>query len=205
MTPAPELLDCLAALDLDWESLRRDTAGVILFGSRAAGAARADSDWDLLCVGAGSQRLTRRLDMIWVGRARACSREQDWIGSELANHVARFGRVLFGERPWAEDHGRQELAIARKRRQICGHVRGLSSVWPRLNAVYRQRQLGQLRRDLQRLELLDVGEVVPPTAMLDRMCCEGVDPEQYVLEALDRAGLGSATLDRQLAAEPAGS
>jgi hypothetical protein len=202
MTPSPSLLDGLASVGLDWDILQRDAQAIILFGSRAAGYDRPDSDWDLLCIGSGPQRLTQRLDILWIPAERATSPDCDWLGSELANHVARFGHALFGELPWTENYGRQELVLARKRRQLDGHVRGLSCVWPRLNAVYRRRQLAQLRRDLQRYDLLSACEPVPPTAVLDCMWHSEADTELRVLELLDRAGVGSFTLERLITARP---
>lgn len=202
MTPSPSLLECLASIGLDWGSLQRDTGAVILFGSRATGDDRPDSDWDLLCIGSGPPRLTRQLDILWITEDQATAPDGGWLGSELANHVARFGRVLVGELPWTECYDRQHQVLARKRRQLDGHVRGLLRVWPRLNDLYRRRQLGQLRRDLQRYELLSACEVVPPTAVLDRMWESEVETKSRVLELLDRVELGSTTLEQLFMSEP---
>lgn len=199
MTASPALLGSLATVGLEWSGLLHDADAVVLFGSRAAGCERGDSDWDLLCVGSGQSRLTQRLDILWITPEQATAPSSKWVGTELANHIARFGHVLIGEVPWTESYSRQELALARKRRQLEGHVRGLSRVWLRLNAVYRQRQLTELRRDLQRHAVLNTSEAVPPNATLDRMWCREAASNDRLLELLDHAGVGAGSMAPLLA------
>lgn len=198
MIPSPALVWRLTSLGMTWEDLLGSPA-VVLFGSRAAACERADSDWDLLCIGRGQTRLTRGLDLVWVDAAKAVDPDAGWIGCELANHVACHGRVLVGELPWKASFDQQELVIARKRRQLDGHVRGMLLVWSRLNEVYRQRQLTELRRDLQRHARLRAGGVVPPTRTLDSEWSGEAEPDARLLELLNHAGLASGSVVRLLA------
>lgn len=139
---------------------------VILFGSRAADCASSTSDWDFLCVGEGSSRFAQGIDVLWIASNR--THDPHWLGSELANHIARWGIVLVGDAPWLSLARPGEQAIDRKRRLIQAQVEGMSRVWRLLATPYRVKQRRNLRRDLQRLERLCLGESVPPAPMLDR-------------------------------------
>ena len=194
----PGLEAALAVTATRWENLLADAKAIVLFGSRGAACHHSCSDWDILCVGTGQTRMHEEVDLVWVTVEQATRPGSDWIGSELANHIARHGRVLVGERLWQEDFDRQELAIARKRRQLEGRVRGMLRVWPKLNTVYRDWQLRDLRRDLQRLELLTTSGVVPPTATLDSAWAEPMNCPHRLVMMLERAKLPSSGVLSQL-------
>jgi hypothetical protein len=196
VTPSQALLDALATLDLAWADILRDAEAIVVFGSRAVGWERPDSDWDLVCVGSGVSRLSAQLDLLWISAEEATGSRPGWVGTELANHVACFGQILVGEIPWSLSHDQQELALARKRRRLEGHVRGLTRVWSKLNRTNRDRQLAELRRDLQRYILLDQCEAVVPTAMLDRMWRHEGESALRLLEWLERANVATAAMER---------
>jgi hypothetical protein len=166
IVPWSELDAVLNRGSLSWAELSTRTDAVVLFGSRAAGEGDAESDWDLLCVGDGESRLTQELDLVWVSREQI--HDPNWLGSELANHVARWGVVLSGEAPWMTLPRPSHAAEAKKCRIIRAHVDALETVWERLSVPYRTKHLRKLRRDLQRLEILSRDGVVPPSPILDR-------------------------------------
>lgn len=56
--PDDTLDHALASVGTSLADLRAAATEIVMFGSRAAGVARATSDWDLLCVGRGVSRAT---------------------------------------------------------------------------------------------------------------------------------------------------
>lgn len=138
---------------------------VMLFGSRAQGVHSEHSDYDFLCIGNGETQITEAVDVVWISEERLAA--PAWRGSELAGHVARYGRCLHGDDSWRKDVFPSEAAVARKVEQIGDRVEILLPRWDRFLPVYHRKYLRLLRRDLQRLSLLSKSEPVPPTPTLD--------------------------------------
>jgi hypothetical protein len=165
-----DLMDPLhAALDmmgLSWDWLRREATGIVLFGSRAAGLESTASDWDLLCIGPRGPKPNGIVDLVWVDPGVLDSSR--WLGSELAMHVAAFGTPLTGSHPWIACVFTSVDAVSRKMRRIIHKIRGMEAAWPVLTPTQRARHARWLRLELQRLERLQSGLPVPPTALLDR-------------------------------------
>lgn len=165
----PALMDplhaALEAVGLSWDRLRREATGIVLFGSRAAGLGSATSDWDILCIGPRGPKPSGVVDLVWVDpRVLESSR---WLGSELAMHVAAFGMPLTGLHPWVSSVFTSADAVSRKLRRVVHKIRGMEPAWPVLTPAQRTRHSRWLRLELQRLEKLQAGRPVPPTALLD--------------------------------------
>ncbi|NJK31773.1 MAG: hypothetical protein HC927_04750 [Deltaproteobacteria bacterium] len=129
-------------------------------------------------VGRGLDQLGQGLDIVVVEPEQFWS--SSWRDSELAGHVARWGRTLEGSPHWLEGlaatHSRSLAAIAFKQRSLAAQLRALQQHWPDLGPWARDRRTLKLRRDLQRHARLLEGREVPPTALLDREW-SAVDPE----------------------------
>jgi hypothetical protein len=151
---------------------------IVLFGSRSMHAARRGSDWDVLCIGERSPRFLRqgcrrtgmqakslRLDVVWISKDDVLS--PLWLGSELAGHIARYGKWLKGEGAWRTHVVLSIAAIAAKRRRIEIRVELCERYAGRLLDAYRAKHQTLLRRDLQRLFYLENQEAVPVTPQLD--------------------------------------
>lgn len=185
-----ELTGALACIGLSWEGLLRDSAAVVLFGSRAAGVAHERSDWDLLCVGEGRTRRTRQIDLIWLTPEELHS--HTWLMSELAGHIAHYGRWLVGTPDWA---GHVEIgrdACLDKRIRIARRVAVWERFWPRCSPRLRLRYARLLRRNLQRHALLLAGEPVPPSAILDQAWREVPDARAAFQDLAGSAGVSTA-------------
>jgi hypothetical protein len=157
----------LRKADLDLERIAEGGGGVWLFGSRAAGCARRNSDWDLLVLTSSTVAEDRRkcgnADIIYVALAEL----QTWASSELAAHVEMYGMRL-DEGPPIQINANPIAAAARKQALVAVRSRFLD----RIGAVLQPAQLGgellRLRRNAHRGWLLAEGHGVPPTALLDR-------------------------------------
>jgi hypothetical protein len=182
-----ETMDALASIGESWEDLLQNSAEIVLFGSRAAGVAHERSDWDILCVGHGSTRRTARIDLVWVTPEERCSRA--WLEGELAGHVGRWGQWLVGEPSWRESAIPGPAACEEKQRRIARRVTVWERSWPLCSARLRARYALALRRDLQRHEVLRVGQAVPPSAMLDQVWRDVADRGAYLDELAGYAGV----------------
>jgi len=152
--------------DIDWNDLKRCCDQIILFGSSTLTSFRSPSDIDLLCVGEGARLKRREVDLVWI--SMPAIRSQAWLGSELANHVARFGIWLHGSDDWSHRVFVSARAINRKHRSIIARRRGLERLWRTLRSEYREKHLLKLRRDIQRLWMLNASTPVEPAPLLDR-------------------------------------
>jgi hypothetical protein len=138
----------------------------VVFGSSACCLRTPHSDLDLLCV---SQRTfhysSRIIDIV-------CLSEQDaheglWLGSELAGHVVRYGVWIDGESTWAESVRLSSDALLKKKRRIEAYAAALGQRWSNLDGLFRSKYILKLRRETQRLLLLQQGTPIPPTRLLD--------------------------------------
>jgi predicted nucleotidyltransferase len=137
-----------------WEGLLQSCQQLVLFGSRAAGASRHGSDFDLLCVGSGSSRLSRTLDLVFVTPKEV--REEQWLGCELAGHVARYGIWLVGEPDWVHRVQSSQRAIDKKSSKILLRLQAVEEHAARLDAPYLDldqawTQVTNAREELSRL------------------------------------------------------
>ena len=181
-----DLEPVLAARSMDLSRLCQRAEAVIVFGSRAAGCPRPESDWDLLCVGPNRTHRDPGLDVVWVSSERLD--DWAWLTSELAGHVAHWGILVAGEAPWRDQirdaqaklRKQADGASSYKRRLIHGQARGLQRVWSYLDKPRLHAELHSLRRELQRYEELRHGRPVPPTAHLDMKWALDAGPERWV-------------------------
>ncbi|WP_437840173.1 nucleotidyltransferase domain-containing protein [Sorangium sp. So ce1153] len=195
-----ELSCALATLGLTLADLQRSAEQVVLFGSRAAGVGSAGSDWDLLVVGEGRTRHTQAVDLVWVSPRELAT--PAWLGSELAGHVARWGRWLHGAPDWVAEAGCGEMATEHKARRLASRLAALEQTWDLLSPAYRREHLTLFRRDLQRHALLAQGEAVPPSALLDETWQACADAPAEMLNLGSRAGLCSAFFETLATAGP---
>lgn len=144
----------------------RGASEVIVFGSMAAGLHRPDSDVDVLCVGGVDYKLkTDLLDLIVI--PKQSTDDPIWLQSELASHVGKYGKWIKGSPLW-RDHARvSSKVVDDKRRRISAFMTSLPVSWPRLRDCFRAKYATKLRRETQRLILLERGIPVPPTRVLD--------------------------------------
>jgi hypothetical protein len=104
-----------------------------------------------------------KLDLVFVGSDEL---KGEWQRMELTSHVARYGISLC-----AESHlqlsARPAVAAARKHASLARRLRVLDSFWDHLCQAQRNREARDLRRHLQRAQLLSRDVAVPPTKHLD--------------------------------------
>ncbi len=141
---------------------------VVIFGSTSAGLQTSKSDLDVFCVGDTAFKFKSAwLDLTVSTRAEVES--ADWLGSELANHIGCYGIWLRGNPDWRDGIRIGDHAIDRKRRRIKAFMRHLPLAWDDLESGYRAKYGIKLRRETQRLILLESGVPVPPTVLLDNL------------------------------------
>jgi hypothetical protein len=140
---------------------------MIVFGSMSVGLDRRDSDIDVLCVGENDYKLkTDGVDLIVISARTADSRA--WLGSELAVHVARYGTWIRGVSSWRQDVHLSSRTIEAKEHRVRAFMKYLPAAWSELEECFRVKYATKVRRETQRLILIEQGVPVPPTAILDR-------------------------------------
>lgn len=155
----------LAQQGLSFSELRQQASAIALFGSRAAGCARTTSDWDLFCVGQGRSRRIACVDLIWVDAPAI--EHLFFLGGELAGHVAAHGTWLHGEPAFQIADVQFDTAAKRKEERLVKRLRSYEQTWHLLDRGYQEHDAKLLRRDAQRLGLLQANVAVPPSAHLD--------------------------------------
>jgi predicted nucleotidyltransferase len=139
---------------------------IVIFGSMSAGLERPNSDMDVLCVcNSDYKHKTETLDLIAIPKTAVTA--QRWLQSELATHVAEYGRWLEGTPQWRGNARIGFSAIEEKRRRIAAFMKSLPMSWRRLEEGFRVKYSIKLRRETQRLILLERGIAIPPTMFLD--------------------------------------
>jgi predicted nucleotidyltransferase len=140
---------------------------IVVFGSMATGLDRPDSDLDVLCIGPVSLKVkTKNLDLIAL---QAEATKGPWIRSELASHVASYGVWLQGCPSWRAEAHTGLRAVAQKRHRVMRYLAHLNSVWFSLDECFRTKYSIKLRRETERLLLLERTIPVPPTRILDEL------------------------------------
>lgn len=168
-----------AAGAYDWI---RDAEEIVLFGSMAAGVSRPTSDLDVLIVSPITKSLkTKSLDI--VGISRKTRESEEWTSSELASHIKRYGVWFRGTSEWTQYAHLGHQAIGIKARRISAFANSLPRSWLKLDEVFKQKYSIKLRRETQRLLLLERQIAIPPTRLLDE-------------DWLTLYGSGSLVLDR---------
>ncbi len=187
----PELTEFVRAA-IEKAGLRLDEVAdkareIIVFGSRAAGVHSPHSDLDLLFVSPdpGRRLKSSGLDIVWL-RPEAVD-SPNWHGSELAGHVAAYGRWLSGPDAWKAEVFTSPTAIQKKQRQLADRIQALEASWRSLAPAYRRRLFTLIRRDLQRLELLRQARPVSPTPLLDHDWERTDDPMGNLVRLLKQA------------------
>ncbi|MFL6303336.1 MAG: nucleotidyltransferase domain-containing protein [Candidatus Sulfotelmatobacter sp.] len=142
---------------------------IIVFGSFAAKLSSPLSDLDVVCIGEGTRFKNRFLDLCWVSEEDVC--KDEWLGSELAGHVAKYGVWLSGRNDWRDATFTGDAAIERKRRRILSLSRTVSRLWEQLHPIFRTQYNVTIRRELQRLQMLESNISIPPTRLLDEKWC----------------------------------
>jgi predicted nucleotidyltransferase len=144
-----------------------EAAEIIIFGSMSVGLERSNSDLDVLCVCAlDYKQKTDLLDLIAIPKAAISS--PIWLQGELATHVGEYGRWIEGTASWRTRARVGPTAVAEKRRRIAAFMKSLPLSWSRLEEGFRVKYSIKLRRETQRLILLEQGIPIPPTRILDR-------------------------------------
>ncbi|HSZ02732.1 MAG TPA: hypothetical protein VK788_24770 [Terriglobales bacterium] len=139
---------------------------IVVFGSCAAGVDSAASDLDVMCFGEGPRIKTPALDLLWVPERLTTA--TDWLGSELATHVSKYGVPLRGRALWRSSAWFSPEATTRKRRRIARLIEAASLGWENLHPVFHKRYQKTIRREFQRYGCLLTQAAVPPTPVLDR-------------------------------------
>jgi predicted nucleotidyltransferase len=156
----------MAKHGLVWSDFSKGATEIVVFGSRAVGVNRRKSDLDVLIVGKSARRMKRRdLDVISISSLDLTL--PNWLNSELAGHISKYGIWLKGAGDWRSQVSVGSEAKNKKERRLVSLVHSLKHSWAQLHPAFQFKYCLTIRRELQRLALLRAAVPIPPTPMLD--------------------------------------
>jgi hypothetical protein len=119
--------------------------------------------------------------------AEATLQKSGWLHSELASHVGHYGVLVKGDLDldWCCAAKLTDQAVEAKRRRVAAFMRCLPHSWANLEDGFRIKYSVKVRREMQRLLLLERGDPIPPTYMLDQ-CVVDAHVQHEVCEGLRR-------------------
>jgi hypothetical protein len=163
---------------IDADGITRAGGGVWAFGSRAVGCSQPNSDWDVLVVSPDLHRpirvRTELLDLVAIGLSSFLT---EWRQSELATHVEAHGICLSADCQ-LKVVGQPLAAAPRKSMVVHQRAAMIDRLWDAFSSPRRRRTLIRLRRDLQRVALLEAGAAIPPGPLLDAAWAESTASER---------------------------
>lgn len=175
-----------------FQTLCRDADEVVVFGSRAIGRSRPESDWDILLINCMNAHKIRGVDFVFIDQQHP-ETSSNWLQSELAHHVAEYGIWMKGIGTWRNELIGLDLAREAKKKKIAARVNELRRRWNVLRDRDRRKWVTLLRRDLQRLDRLDANRAVPPSAILDDEFRDSPSVISRTMKRLFEGSLGSTT------------
>jgi len=156
----------MGAVGLDWNNVQKQAKQVVVFGSYAMSVNRPGSDLDVLCIGEGPHFKSPQLHIVWIPEHRTHSRK--WLRSELATHVAAYGKWIKGHNTWAHITKPSLSTVIRKKGNVIARLNALQRHWDDLLPSFQNNQLKKLRRDIQRFQMMRRGLPPVPKTLLDK-------------------------------------
>lgn len=167
---------------------------IVIFGSRAVGVHRPDSDLDVLLVGANMGRpRVAGIDFVVLRSEELASPR--WLGSELASHIAKYGKWIKGRGSWTHEVHLSDRAATRKQARIVGLLMRAPKWWSKLHPVFHTKYKLTIRRELQRLDLMRRKIPVPPTRTLDLDWDQHRSARDYLVEVAATLPLNPLAFD----------
>tara|TARA_R110002072_G_scaffold534_2_gene3622 strand:+ start:152740 stop:153417 length:678 start_codon:yes stop_codon:yes gene_type:complete len=149
-----------------FSNLYNQSEEVVLFGSCATNSQNIQSDIDILFVCEEESIRAPGVDFICTSRNKINSKE--WLGSEIANHIAKYGIWLKGKGSWREKVFISSLSIENKQKIIVKRVSHILAKKEKLNSDQLNRLSVDVFLNLGRLWFLINGKAVPVTKSVSK-------------------------------------
>lgn len=168
---------------LDLQDIFSKSREVILFGSQADDDPSA-KDWDVMIISSADpealgltgfkERPTRGgrnfkkppLDIVLVTLEQTT--DSDWLGHELAGHVAWYGRWIHGRQGvWTMQTFVSQATLRFKERRVQTLIKGFRRVGRLMNEHFRTKHRTELRHEIRRLRYLREGLPAPSKRVLE--------------------------------------
>jgi hypothetical protein len=169
----------IRAAGMNWSTFSNSANQIIVYGSYALSANTRTSDLDILCIGDGNRYKSSKLHIVWISEQRTCSKQ--WLGSELATHVATHGVWIKGSNNWAHLTKPSRAAIKRKKNNILSRLNAMQRHWDKLHPRFQTGQLTKLRQDLQRYQMMRRGQAPLPKTLLDAEWRQYKNPDGWAV------------------------
>jgi len=144
--------------------LKESCQEIVLFGSFGTEYEHDKSDLDLLCIGSQKSIKNKRIDIVCQDPRNL--KLDSWLGSELANHISKYGRWIKGTGDWKNSTFISESSITQKELQI---LNKLNVIWIKRDRLDENKLIAYYNKvalDVIRLAYLYNKEPVPPTDLI---------------------------------------
>ena len=179
---------------MTYEKVVGASTEIVVFGSRAVGVHRPDSDLDVLLVSPNIDRpRVAGIDFVILRSEELASSR--WLGSELASHIAEYGKWIKGSGSWRHRVHISDRAVMRKEARISGLLMYGPKWWSKLHPVFHTKYKLTIRRELQRLDLMRHKIPVPATRTLDSEWDRHRSARDYMIEFVATLSLNSAAFE----------
>ena len=157
---------------------------IAVFGSAACRLEQPESDLDVLCVGPKEFKFkSPRLEI--TSLTEGTPTYTAWRQGELAFHLSRYSVWLKGDPAWSDGILLGESAVSNKLRRLSAFLRFLPGAWKGLGPNFHKKYSVKLRRETQRLLLLEGRVPIPPTLVLDSIWANCANARPVVVKRLN--------------------
>jgi len=180
-------------VELDWNKVQKQAKQVVVVRSYAMSVNCPGSDLDVLCIGEGHHFKSPKLHIVWIPEHRTHSKK--WLQSELATHIAAYGKWIKGHNTWAHITKPSPSTVIRKKRNVIARLNALQRHWDDLLPSFQNNQLKKLRRDIQRFQMMRRGLPPVPKTLLDKRWKEDYGAERWFALVGTNSSLGKRVMD----------
>lgn len=166
-----------------YRNISSNSIELVLFGSFNTIFENKYSDLDLLIVGKIKTPIIRGVDFVQRNEHRIM--RPSWLGSELANHIAAYGRWIKGEGHWTDKTFVSDFSIKRKKTTI---IKNLVYQDIHFEGEISENILKKIKLDLLRLSFLMKHKAFPCSGSLLKMDDAEVKEMVKTLQADKRFG-----------------
>lgn len=155
----------------------QEATEVILFGSYAQNQNTPSSDIDILFINTKNSYRSENVDFITLNPKNI--HRKSWLGSEIANHIAKYGLWLKGEGEWKDKTFVSSNSIKKKKERIYKRMISIYLKKETLSSDSAEKLFKRVILDLGRLTFLNNKESVPTTQSIKEKLTKITNPFEF--------------------------
>lgn len=137
----------------------------ILFGSYAMNVQTFSSDVDILFIGCEFEKKIKKKGIDFILLKEDNTQLNSWLGSELANHISKYGRWIKGNPNWTDHTFISKYTVNRKKIKIINRLAHIYVNKTKSRDILESFLIDVLLDGLRLIQLMNQ-KSVPPTILL---------------------------------------